>query len=374
MKPNKRKAVVSDPIKRIGLNGGNGAREIVIQIARALGFKIHENEKGVSAYGGNAIRLADHCTYMQTWVDNGTWNAPVRLDIVVEDEPTQAITQVKDGYDFTITEFVLPSNTMSLQTARMIAYDIRNTMNGNSYANNTRGEKRNLVSTHRNNQENKQLNCNRNMKQTIRLTENELRGMISKAVNEAVACRTKRINEGKRNNAVKLTESQLREMINAAVNEALNEMDANDYKYAMANHPQLVGKVDPRTFSDRAKGINAFGKQRNDDKKTMQQGGINSWNSQYGHHGEVSNVQGGVNDHHRYDAEMSDGYNNRQRATGSKFINGKLASEYENIIDNEKGKAYGDFSSTPFAKKAQAGKDVARQMRNGSHGQGWRNK
>ena len=60
MKPNRRKAVVSDPIKRIGLNGGNSAREIVIQIARALGFKIHEDNKGVSAYGGNSIRIADH--------------------------------------------------------------------------------------------------------------------------------------------------------------------------------------------------------------------------------------------------------------------------------------------------------------------------
>ena len=201
MKPNKRKAVVSDPIKRIELNGGNGAREIVIQIARALGFKIHENEKGVSSYGGNAIRLADHCTYMQTWVDNGTWNAPVRLDIVVEDEPTQAVTQVKDGYDFTITEFVLPSNTMSPQTARMIAYDIRNTMNGKSYANNARGEKRLLKSTHNTDgsQQSTQIATKQNIisnkqytnmktenKNVVRLTESQLRGIIREAVKSAL--------------------------------------------------------------------------------------------------------------------------------------------------------------------------------------------
>lgn len=30
--------------------------------------------------------------YMQTWVDNETWRAPVRLDIVIEDEPTEAAT------------------------------------------------------------------------------------------------------------------------------------------------------------------------------------------------------------------------------------------------------------------------------------------
>lgn len=61
------------------------------------------------------------------------------------------------------------------------------------------------------------------MKQTIRLTESELRGMISEAVNEAVAYRTKRINESKRSNAIKLTERQLREMIDVAVNEALTQ-------------------------------------------------------------------------------------------------------------------------------------------------------
>ena len=185
MKPNKKKKMISDPIKRIGLNGGNGAREIVIQIARALGFKIHEDDKGVSAYGGNSIRLADHCTYMQTWVDNGAWNAPIRLDIVIEDEPTQAITQVKDGYDFTITEFVSPSNTITPQMARMVAYDIRNVMNGNLYGNNIRGEKRNLVATHGNNQEN--INCNRNMnKKLIRLTESDLHRIVRESVNRVL--------------------------------------------------------------------------------------------------------------------------------------------------------------------------------------------
>lgn len=185
MKPNRRKAVVSDPIKRIGLNGGNSAREIVIQIARALGFKIHEDNKGVSAYGGNSIRIADHCTYMQTWVDNGTWNAPIRLDVVIEDEPTEAVTQVSIGYDFGITEFVSQSNDIDPQKARIIAYDIRNTMNGNPYANNVRGERHNLVTTHDNNPQ--QINCNTNMnKKLIRLTESDLHRIVKESVNRVL--------------------------------------------------------------------------------------------------------------------------------------------------------------------------------------------
>ena len=71
--------LIKDPIKRMSYNGSGSAREVVRMIALALGFKIHEDEYGISAYGGNAIRIADHCTYMQTWVDRGTWNAPIKL-------------------------------------------------------------------------------------------------------------------------------------------------------------------------------------------------------------------------------------------------------------------------------------------------------
>ena len=117
---------------------------------------------------------------MQTWVDNGTWNAPVRLDIVIEDKPTQAVTQVKVGYDFNITEYVYNSSILDPQKARLIAYDIKNAMNGNQYANNIRGDKRNLIATHGNNR----LNCNLNMnKKLIRLTESDLHRIVKQSVN-----------------------------------------------------------------------------------------------------------------------------------------------------------------------------------------------
>lgn len=162
-------------------NGSGSAREVVRMIALALGFKIHEDEHGISAYGGNAIRIADHCTYMQTWVDNGTWNAPIRLDVVIEEKPTQAVTQVKKGFDFTISEFVYDINDVDPQNARTIAYDIRNVINGNQYANNARGERKPLKSTHTSN-ENKQYNNNRYMKRTIKLTESDLHDIIKESV------------------------------------------------------------------------------------------------------------------------------------------------------------------------------------------------
>ncbi len=100
------------------------AREIIIQIASALDFKIYEDEKGVSAYGGNCIRISDHCTYMQTWVDNNIYNTPI--------------------------EFVYKSSEMTPEKARMIAYDIREALKTSNYANNVRGEKRILNSLYLN--------------------------------------------------------------------------------------------------------------------------------------------------------------------------------------------------------------------------------
>lgn len=188
-----KKKLVKDPIKSIGVGAGNTAREIVIQIASALGLKVHSDGIGVSAYGGTTIRIADHRTYMQTWVDSGAWQSPYRFDVVIEDDETVARTQVKDGYDFTITEFISKSCEMTPQIARMIAYDIRNTIDtGNGYANNVRAFKTTLISTHgaegssdnANNDNNdiKTENYMRNNKRTIRLTESDLHRVIKESV------------------------------------------------------------------------------------------------------------------------------------------------------------------------------------------------
>jgi hypothetical protein len=142
----------SNNIRRIDINVQyNVVSEIVRQIAFALNFKIHEDEQGISAYGGNGIRISDHCTYLQTWIDNKTWNASTRLDIVIEQSPTQPKTQVQDGYDFTIVEFVYNAEDMTPEKARMIAYDIKNALSTGQYTNNVRGEKRIIRSTNESN-------------------------------------------------------------------------------------------------------------------------------------------------------------------------------------------------------------------------------
>ena len=109
---------------------------------------------------------------MQTWVDSNTYNAPYKIDIVIEDSPTQAITQVENGYNFTIVEFIYKSSEMTPEKARMIAYDIREALKTSIYANNVRGEKRILHSTD-SSQTNESANNN-----VIKLNEKDLLQMV----------------------------------------------------------------------------------------------------------------------------------------------------------------------------------------------------
>ncbi len=186
-------------IKQIVLNQNN-ANEYVYQIAKAFGFTIKEYEHGISAYGGNTIRISDHRTYMQTWVSSGAYKSPIRLDIVIEDEPTEGKTDIQNDVEpFTITEFVHKSSDMNIEKVKLIACDILNVIKGkgNGYANNARGEKILLTATHTksstltdsNLQEHTIYNKNKiklgnNMKRRIRLTEGNLRRLVESALNE----------------------------------------------------------------------------------------------------------------------------------------------------------------------------------------------
>ena len=163
-------------VQPISLDFSAKGADIVREIARVFKVKVHENTKGISAYIDSCIRISDHCTYMQTWVDNNTYNAPCKIDIVIEDSPTQAITQVEEGYNFTITEFVYKSSEMTPEKARMIAYDIREALKTSTYANNVRGEKRILNSS------NNTPTTESTKKTFIKLTENDLRQIVIETV------------------------------------------------------------------------------------------------------------------------------------------------------------------------------------------------
>lgn len=186
-------------IKQIGLDSFPlTAHAIVYQVATALGLKIREdkNEKGnvigISTYVGNCLRLADHCTYLQTWVDAGTWNAPYRYDVVIKDKPSTAKLQVKDGYDFEVKEFVTNAEQMDIEKVKLLAFDIKNFIDTGVYANNIRGEKILLQSNHisdeiETKEENNKTNKNKNMKKNvIRLNEAQLKKIVAESVKKVL--------------------------------------------------------------------------------------------------------------------------------------------------------------------------------------------
>lgn len=205
-------------IKQIGLDIKPVARQIVIQIANALGLKIkydydeNKNIIGVSAYAGDCLRLSDHRTYLQTWVDAGTWQSSYRYDIVIEDSPTLAKEQVKDGYDFTVTEFVINTDEMNVEKAKTIAYDIRETLNSGRYANNVGAEKRMLKSNH-----------GQGTKNTVLPTQN----------NES---NTRKV---MKQNKKTINEAQLRAIVKEAVKSVLNER-SDDFGYTECSMDDVV--------------------------------------------------------------------------------------------------------------------------------------
>ena len=215
-----------NPIKRITFDS-NVASAIVTQIAIALGANPHTdrdeegNVLGISAYIGNSIRLADHKTYLQTWVDNGTWNAPYRISIVIEDEETIGSTQVKEGYDFEVLEYVFKSDKMDREKVKSIAYDIQMTKQTGNFSNNSGGEKCPLKSTYNTLNKVKQnisMNCTNDAVAAHRYNHGADYVSESRITNE-----NKRYKNMNRKNTIRLTESELKRVITESVKNILKE-------------------------------------------------------------------------------------------------------------------------------------------------------
>ena len=219
-----------NPIKRITFDS-NVASAIVTQIAIALGAKPHTdrdeegNVLGTSAYIGNSIRLADHKTYLQTWVDNGTWNAPYRISIVIEDEETIGSTQVKEGYDFEVLEYVFKSDKMDREKVKSIAYDIQMTKQTGNFSNNSGGEKCPLKSTYNTLNKVKQnisMNCTNDAVAAHRYNHGADYVSESRITNE-----NKRYKNMAKKNTIRLTESELKRVITESVKNILKESEGD---------------------------------------------------------------------------------------------------------------------------------------------------
>ncbi|MCR4613451.1 MAG: hypothetical protein K5778_05565 [Bacteroidaceae bacterium] len=126
---------VSDP------NFTHLARPMIRELAFALNFEIHEDNEGISAYGGDCIRIADHRTNLKSWIDNGTYKSPYRYSIVIENVRTTPQIQVMEGYDFTVEEISYIAQEVSPKQLQLLADDIANTIKNGEYPNHICGIK-----------------------------------------------------------------------------------------------------------------------------------------------------------------------------------------------------------------------------------------
>ena len=126
---------VSDP------NFTHLARPMIRELALGLNFEIYEDNEGISAYGGDCIRIADHRTNLKSWIDNGTYKSPYRYSIVIENVRTTPQIQVMEGYDFTVEEISYIAQEVSPKQLQLLADDIANTIKNGEYPNHICGIK-----------------------------------------------------------------------------------------------------------------------------------------------------------------------------------------------------------------------------------------
>lgn len=155
--------------------------------------------------------------------------------------------------------------------------------------------------------ENKQYNTNRNMKQTIRLTESKLRDMIQEAVNGAMTQRRPM----RKTQPKRLTENRLRDMIKESVRTALNEMDARTYASAARG---LKRKKDPYAYLEGGY-YDADAMHKNDEldarAEELNNAAADAWNRKYGdkdyHKTGVYRNMNYVPDYDGFELRFSDG-------------------------------------------------------------------
>ena len=157
----------------------------------------------------------------------------------------------------------------------------------------------------------------------------------------------------KNKKVVRLTESQLHNILAESVSQILMEMNADDYKKAMDNprYRKMMDKVDPRTFARRARGANAQGNPRNDDKDTMRVAAINAWNDQYGK--DTYSPPGGEYDRDKDSITMYRGDNGAEYGLNSVYQE-KGFPEHAHI---QRGDFYSDGTETASHTIGHYGKD-----------------
>lgn len=170
------------------------AIQLVDNIGLTLGLERHTDTMGCSYYAisnDTVVRISDHSTYLQTWVDNGTSSKPNLFSIVIEVNPSKPNPNINSDTLFKVIEYKhrlrsLLNGEEYLELINAIKGAIGN---GGQFSNPFGVKKKLLCSKYspktdgENEQPIKESKTRKDMKQNrIKLTESRLKQMIAESV------------------------------------------------------------------------------------------------------------------------------------------------------------------------------------------------
>lgn len=161
-------------IMEIGMTQ-DAAIKFVESIGVTLGLERVNDASGVSYYAisqDTAVRISDHSTHLQTWVDKGTYIKKNKYSIVIEVNPSKPVLAVQPGIDtFIVTEFKHKLKGLSDDSVLQLANAIKGAIGpGGQFSNPLHVKPKMLASTQIN-----ESKTNRKMeKNTIKLNEAQL--------------------------------------------------------------------------------------------------------------------------------------------------------------------------------------------------------
>lgn len=177
------------------------SREIIIGILQNVRFRIPKQEKNsyYTTIGNTLVRISNHCTWMYVWDNYLEQNPKCKgmniVSLVFEDNGNTfsndclVLKRVRNR-PIKVGEYVFSlygdGQFISRMDINTIINDLRRLQQSKDYTDSTGKSNYCLrISVNPTNNKNKQYKSN-NMKQTIKLTENELRNMIKRAIKESI--------------------------------------------------------------------------------------------------------------------------------------------------------------------------------------------
>ena len=176
------------------------AIKIVESIGDVLGLEKIKDRMGISYYAeseNTVVRISDHSTYCQTWVDKGTYKKTNKYSVVIEVNPSKPNPIINIPVsEFSIKEFKHKLKKLDNNSVMNITNAIKGAIGpGGQFSNPEQVIPKTIISKYippkpsiskTNNMKNNKLKTNNMKKNVIKLNENTLRQIVTESVKKVL--------------------------------------------------------------------------------------------------------------------------------------------------------------------------------------------